>query len=52
VWRGFFARERGQGLTEYVMILFLIAVVCVAVGALLAPRIEEPFQSVADGLPG
>jgi Flp pilus assembly pilin Flp len=50
VCRGFFAREAGQGLTEYVMILFLIAVVCVAVVALIAPRIEESFQSVADSL--
>lgn len=50
VCRGFFAGEAGQGLTEYVMILFLIAVVCVAVVALLTPRIEESFQSVADSL--
>jgi pilus assembly protein Flp/PilA len=52
MWVRFSARERGQGLVEYGLILLLIAVVCVAVVALVAPSVERSFQSVADSLGG
>ena len=46
----FFAREKGQGLVEYALILFLIAIVVIAVLALLGPRIAEIFGSVYNSI--
>jgi pilus assembly protein Flp/PilA len=50
--RRFFSREKGQGLVEYALILFLIAVVVIAVLTLLGNQVEEVFQSVTDTLSG
>ena len=48
--RRFFAHEKGQGLVEYALILFLIAVVVIAVLVLLGPRISAIFGSVYNSL--
>jgi len=48
--RRFFNREKGQGLVEYALILFLIAVVVIAVLVLLGPRIRDIFGSVYNSL--
>jgi len=48
--RRFFAREKGQGLVEYALILFLIAIVVIATLALLGPRIKGIFGSVYNSL--
>lgn len=48
--RRFFAREKGQGLVEYALILFLIAIVVIAVLMLLGPRIAEIFGAVYNSL--
>lgn len=48
--RRFFAREKGQGLVEYALILFLIAIVVIAVLMLLGPRIAEIFGIVYNSL--
>ncbi len=48
--RRFFAREKGQGLVEYALILFLIAIVVIAVLMLLGPRIAEIFGVVYNSL--
>ncbi len=46
----FFAREKGQGLVEYALILFLIAIVVIAVLVLLGPRIASIFGTVYNSL--
>lgn len=43
-------REEGQGLVEYALILFLVAVVVIAVLALLGPQIGSVFSSVVNRL--
>ena len=48
--RRFFNREKGQGLVEYALILFLIAVVVIAVLALLGPQIRSIFGLVYNSL--
>lgn len=48
--RRFFSREKGQGLVEYALILFLIAVVVIAVLTLVGGKVKDTFQSVADSL--
>ncbi len=48
--RRFFNREKGQGLVEYALILFLIAVVVIAVLALLGPQIRSIFGIVYNSL--
>ncbi len=42
----FGARERGQGLTEYAVILTLVAVVVIAVLMLFGPMIGNMFSQV------
>ena len=42
----FHARERGQGLVEYALILVLVAVVVIAVLMLLGPIIGNVFSRV------
>lgn len=42
----------GQGLVEYALILFLVAIVVVAVLVLLGPQIGSIFSSVVRALGG
>ena len=48
--RSFFAREDGQGLVEYALILVLIAVVVIGIVTLLGQKASEVFSSVNSGL--
>ena len=48
--RNFFAREEGQGLVEYALILVLIAIVVIAVLTLLGQDVEQVFSSIESGL--
>ena len=48
--RNFFAREEGQGLVEYALILVLIAIVVIAVLTLLGQDVEKVFSSIESGL--
>ena len=43
-------REEGQALVEYALILFLIAVVCIAVLTTLGTRVRDTLQSIANAL--
>jgi pilus assembly protein Flp/PilA len=42
--------EEGQALVEYALILFLIAVVCIAVLTTLGTRVRDTLQSIADAM--
>ena len=42
--------QRGQALVEYALILFFIAIVCVAVLTTLGTNVRDVLQSVANGL--
>ena len=42
--------EEGQGLVEYALILFLVAVVVIAILILLGPQIGSVFSAVTKGL--
>ena len=44
--------EEGQTLTEYALILVLIAVAVIAVVLLLGTTIGDVFQQIVDGLTG
>ncbi|HBW49229.1 MAG TPA: Flp family type IVb pilin [Herpetosiphon sp.] len=50
MFRSFFAKEEGQGLVEYALILALIAIVVIAVLTLLGNNVNEKFQTVSDAL--
>jgi pilus assembly protein Flp/PilA len=43
-------REEGQALVEYALILFLIAVVCIAVLTTLGTRVRDTLQSIANAM--
>ena len=43
-------KEEGQGLVEYALILFLVAVVVIGILILLGPRIGSIFSAVTKGL--
>jgi pilus assembly protein Flp/PilA len=45
--RSFFAKEEGQGLVEYALILVLIAVVVIGALTLLGQNIEALFNQLA-----
>ncbi len=45
--RSFFAKEEGQGLVEYALILVLIAVVVIGALTLLGGNISALFDSLA-----
>lgn len=45
--RSFFAKEEGQGLVEYALILVLIAVVVIGALTLLGQNIEALFDELA-----
>ena len=46
------AREAGQGLVEYGLIIFLVALVVIAVLLLVGPRIGSLFSPVTAAFPG
>ena len=46
--RSIHADERGQGMTEYVIILVAIAVVCIAIAVQFGGKIKALFET-ADG---
>ena len=43
-------RQEGQGLVEYALIIFLIAIVLIAVLMLLGPQIGSVFSSINNAL--
>jgi pilus assembly protein Flp/PilA len=43
-------REEGQALVEYALILFLIAVVCIAVLTALGTGVKNTLQSIVDAI--
>lgn len=44
-------REEGQGLTEYAMLLMLIAIVLIAIVMLLGNHVVELYSQVVSDLP-
>lgn len=44
------AKEKGQGLVEYALILVLVAVVVIVVLALLGPAIGNIFSSIMSSI--
>ena len=44
------AREKGQGLVEYALILVLVAIVVIAILLLLGPTIGNVFSNVISNL--
>ena len=50
--RSFFAKEEGQGLVEYALILVLIAIVVIAILTALGGRVSGVFSQINSGLGG
>jgi pilus assembly protein Flp/PilA len=48
--RSFFAKEEGQGLVEYALILVLIAIVVIGILTVLGQQVSEVFSSINSGL--
>jgi pilus assembly protein Flp/PilA len=48
--RSFFAKEQGQGLVEYALILVLIAIVVIGVLSILGRRVSTVFSTINSGL--
>ena len=48
--RSFFAKEDGQGLVEYALILVLIAIVVIGVLSLLGGKVSSVFSEINSGL--
>ncbi len=48
--RSFFAKEEGQGLVEYALILVLIAIVVIGVLTLLGGRVSAVFSGVTSSM--
>jgi len=48
--RSFFAKEEGQGLVEYALILVLIAIVVIVILTLLGNRVSQVFSTINSGL--
>ncbi len=48
--RNFFAREDGQGLVEYALILVLIAIVVIGILSILGQRVSTVFSQINSGL--
>ncbi|HNP70454.1 MAG TPA: Flp family type IVb pilin [Kouleothrix sp.] len=44
--RSFFAKEDGQGLVEYALILVLIAIVVIGILTLLGGKVSQVFSSL------
>ena len=52
-WRGWLrARQRGQGLVEYALILVLIAIVVIGVLTTMGDKIHAAFDDIVGGLGG
>ncbi len=45
-----FHREEGQGLVEYGLIIFLVAIVVIAILVLLGPQIGSIFSNVSSSI--
>jgi pilus assembly protein Flp/PilA len=53
VWWGLTrARQRGQGLVEYALILVLVAIVVIGVLITMGNKIQDAFQDIVGGLGG
>ena len=50
--KSFFAKEEGQGLVEYALILVLIAIVVIGILTLLGNRVSTVFSQINSGLKG
>ncbi|NJO05525.1 MAG: Flp family type IVb pilin [Chloroflexaceae bacterium] len=50
--QSFFAKEEGQGLVEYALILVLIAIVVIGILTVLGGRVSEVFSDINSGLGG
>lgn len=50
--QSFFAKEEGQGLVEYALILVLIAIVVIGILTVLGGRVSEVFSEINSGLGG
>ena len=48
--RSFFAKEEGQGLVEYALILALIAIVVIGVLTLLGRNVNNKLSQISSGL--
>ena len=48
--RSFFAKEDGQGLVEYALILVLIAIVVIGILTVLGGKVSSVFSSINSGL--
>jgi pilus assembly protein Flp/PilA len=48
--RSFFAKEDGQGLVEYALILVLIAIVVIGILTLLGTKVSSVFSTINSGL--
>ncbi|MBN1484256.1 MAG: Flp family type IVb pilin [Chloroflexia bacterium] len=48
----FVARQQGQGLVEYALILLLIAIVVIAALTIIGPRVSAMFGTVYNSLAG
>jgi pilus assembly protein Flp/PilA len=48
--RSFFAKEEGQGLVEYALILVLIAIVVIGILTVLGGQVSEVFSDISSGL--
>jgi pilus assembly protein Flp/PilA len=48
--RSFFAKEEGQGLVEYALILVLIAIVVIAILTTLGSQVSSVFSQISSGL--
>ncbi len=48
--RNFFAKEEGQGLVEYALILVLIAIVVIGILSVLGNRVSTVFSQINSGL--
>lgn len=50
--RGFFRNEKGQGMVEYGLILFLVSVVAITMLTNVGTRVNAIFQSIWGSLGG
>ncbi|HEU5012831.1 MAG TPA: Flp family type IVb pilin [Roseiflexaceae bacterium] len=48
--RSFFAKEEGQGLVEYALILVLIAIVVIGILSVLGKQVSGVFSNINSGL--